>query len=131
MEKQIEHFISTNNQPVYIVIDDVSHFLDLGVELGTIINFVNRCLNLTSKDNVHSLINSHVGSKSDLILANSIQYVCDVFICVSALKTGKSTDITGVMTVVREDNEKRYHFRAFDRGVKTFNPGETIYNLYK
>lgn len=127
----MDAFLSSQDHPVYLIIDDLSHFLDLGIELSAIVNFINLCINLTSDKNVFAVINSHVSSKSDLLVANSIQYICDVFVCVSALKTGKSTDITGIMSVQRGKNESRYHFRAYDRGVKTFHPGETIYNLYK
>lgn len=128
---EIDSFLAAQDHPLYVIIDDMSHFLDLGVELSELINFTNRCLNLTSNKNVFAIINSHVSSKTDLILANGIQYVCDVLVTVSPLKTGRSTDITGLMSVQRGREESRYHFKAFDRGVKTFRPGESIYNLYK
>jgi len=131
IKNDVSGFLSNEDHPVCLVIDDLSHFLDLGLEISEVVDFTNRCINLTSDKHVFAVINSHVSSKADLIVANSIQYVCDVFVCVSSLTTGKSTDITGVMTVHRGQNENRYHFRAYDRGVKTFHPGETIYNLYK
>lgn len=131
IKREIVAFLSTPNQPVYLLIDDLSHFLDLGVDISAVVRFINNCINLTGDNNVFAVINSHVSSQNDLVVANSLQYVCDLFVSVTPLKTGRSTDITGVMTVQRGDNEQRYHFRAFDRGVKTFRPGESIYHLYK
>jgi len=132
IKKEITNLTKTQNQSAYLIIDDLSHFLDLGIELSQVISFINACINLTSNDDILVVINSHVSSsESDKIIASSLRYVCDLFIEVSSLNTGKSTDITGVIRVFRGEDENNYHYRAFDRGVKTFHPGETIYNLYK
>lgn len=132
IKKEIDNLIASKKHPVYLIIDDISHFLDLGIELSEVVSFTNACINLTSDDGVFVVINTHVSScESDRIVAHNLQYICDVFIEVSPLYRGKSTDITGVMRVHRGDIENSYHYRAFDRGVKTFHPGETIYNLYK
>ncbi|XP_066262667.1 elongator complex protein 6 [Euwallacea similis] len=131
IKKEIASFLSNSNSPIYLVIDDLSHFLDLGAELSEMVQFTNNCINLTGEGNIFTVINSHVSSKNDLVVANSVQYVCDLFVNVSSLKTGRSTDVTGLMTVQRGENEQKFHFRAFDRGVKTFRPGEAIFNLYK
>ncbi|XP_076249977.1 elongator complex protein 6 [Rhynchophorus ferrugineus] len=131
IKEEIELFCSLKDQPIYLIIDDISHFLDLSIELSQIISFINYCVNLTSNANMFVVINAHVGSKPDHIIAKSVQHICNVFVEVSQLKTGKSTDVTGLMTVQRGDNMDSFHYRAFDRGVKTFHPGETIHNLYK
>lgn len=132
IKKGIDNLLTSKKQAVYLIIDDISHFLDLGIELSQVVSFTNACVNLACDDDVFVVINSHVSScESDLIVAHSVQYICDVLIEVSPLCTGKSTDITGVMRIQRGGVEDSYHFRAFDRGVKTFHPGETIYNLYK
>ncbi|XP_030755304.1 elongator complex protein 6-like [Sitophilus oryzae] len=131
IKKHIDNYCSLKDCPVYLVIDDVSHFLDLAIDLSQIISFINYCINLTNNDNISVVINAHVGSKNDEIVAKSVQHICDVFVEISQLKTGKSTDITGLMTIQRGDSINNYHYRTFDRGVKTFHPGETIYNLYK
>ncbi|XP_050299152.1 elongator complex protein 6 [Anthonomus grandis grandis] len=131
LKTHIEQFLLQKEQPVYLIIDDLSHFLDLGLGIPAIINFTNLFINLTSDKNIFAVINSHVSSKSDLIVADSLHYICDLYISVSPLKTGKSSDVSGLMTIQRGEDENRYHFRTFDRGVKTFHPGESIYNLYK
>ncbi|KAL1488951.1 hypothetical protein ABEB36_014735 [Hypothenemus hampei] len=131
IQNEIRNFRKSNDRPIYVVIDDLSHFIDLGLDITEIIRFINDCVNLTSDPNTFFVINSHVSSQKDLILAHSVQYVCNLFINVSALKTGKSSDISGVIKIQKQDEENVYHYKVFDRGVKTFFPGETIYNFYK
>ncbi|CAG9767187.1 unnamed protein product [Ceutorhynchus assimilis] len=127
IQTQINNFLISKESLVYLIIDDLSHLLDLGIDVPSVINFTNVCLNLTSDKNVCTIINSHVGSKSDLLVANNIQYVCDVCVSVSPLKTGQSADITGSMLVQRGSQQNKFHYKAFDKGIKTFLPGEALY----
>ncbi|KAJ8979400.1 hypothetical protein NQ317_015829 [Molorchus minor] len=112
--------ISTEETQTYLMVDDLSHLLDLGVDLSVIINFVNYCVNFINNDRVSVVLNSHVSSKIDEIIANNLQYIADVHIEVSPLNTGRSTDVTGFLTVERSTGKSRYHYKAFDRGDKNF-----------
>ncbi|KAJ8923179.1 hypothetical protein NQ315_001733 [Exocentrus adspersus] len=130
IKKSLEELTDGDNQ-AYLIIDDVSHLLDLGVEVALVLDFVNYCVNLIDNDKISVVFNTHASTKTDEIICNSLQYIADVHVEVSPLKTGHSTDVTGVITVQKQSKRSQYHFKAFDRGIKTFHPGETIYHLYQ
>lgn len=115
------------NQNLYLIIDDLSYLLDMNVSMDFILSFTNGCLNI---EKCTSIINCHIANKFDEILSNSLEYVADVVVEVSQLKTGRSVDVTGVFTVRRNNDEHNegnvYHYKTYDRGIKTFKPGETL-----
>lgn len=130
--KNIENEIAVLNDPAdsgrtYLIIDDISCLLDMNVKMQYILPFVNTCVNV---ENVNSVINCHVASKDDEILAHSLEYIADVVVEVSPLKTGRSVDVTGVFSVTRlnvsESHPNIYHYKTYERGVKTFKPGESL-----
>ncbi|KAJ8929807.1 hypothetical protein NQ314_017404 [Rhamnusium bicolor] len=131
IKKSLDELLGGSDSQAYLVIDDLSHLLDLGVESSLIVNFANYCVNLINTDGISVVVNSHVSSKIDEIISSNLQYIADVHIDVSPLKTGRSTDVTGLITIERLSEKSQYHFKAFDRGIKTFHPGESIYHLYK
>lgn len=131
IKKNLDELIHGSESQAYLIIDDVSHLLDLGVELTLVVNFVNYCANLINNDKISVVLNSHTSSKTDEIICSNLQYIADVHVEVSALKTGQSTDVTGLITIEKLSGKNQYHYKAFDRGVKTFHPGESIYHLYK
>lgn len=135
---QILKAVNTNSiqDNFYIFIDDLSHFLDLGVSLLDTTHFINRCVNLNS---VKVVINMHVGSSTDRYVCNALDHASDLVIDVSSLKTGRSLDVTGVVTIKRNAIEatdtsfrqSTFHYRTLDREIKLFAPGDCILNLYK
>lgn len=131
IKKNLDELIHGSESQAYLIIDDVSHLLDLGVELTLVVNFVNYCVNLINNDKISVVLNSHTSSKTDEIICSNLQYIADVHVEVSALKTGQSTDVTGLITIEKLSGKNQYHYKAFDRGVKTFHPGESIYHLYQ
>lgn len=131
--ERIKHKIddlNNNQSSTYLIIDDLSHLLDLGVNVNEVIEFTNFCLNL---NNIKLIINVHVTNEIDKILSNNLQYNCDLFVNVAPLKTGHSNDVTGFIHIKRNQlMEKRsYHYKTYDRGIKTFQLGEAIYHLRK
>ncbi|XP_044272410.1 elongator complex protein 6-like [Tribolium madens] len=133
IKNSIEEFTATTPNRAYLIIDDISHLLDLGIDLKYIISFINYCLSLINDDRVSVVINTHVCSKPDEIICNNLNYVSDVVIEVLPLKTGISREVTGVMTIEKSGKAQvtQFHFKAYDKGIKTFHLGESVYNLYK
>ncbi|XP_060521659.1 elongator complex protein 6 [Cylas formicarius] len=127
---KLEGLASSETHRAYLIVDDLSHFWDLGIEIAHIVTFVNCCANMVDS-NVSLILGTHVGSENDRIISNTLEYIGDVHVVVSPLKTGKSGDVTGTLDVQRVSGTDYYHFRTFDRGVKTFHPGESIYHMYK
>ncbi|XP_056629989.1 elongator complex protein 6-like isoform X2 [Diorhabda sublineata] len=123
--------VKIDNKLVYLIIDDFSHLHDLDVGIKETLRFLHYCINLIKSDNVCVIFNNHVSTIIDDIISNNLEYLADVHIEVSTLKTGYSQEITGFLTIRRKSSINQYHYKAFDRGVKTFHPGESIYHLYK
>ncbi|KAG5878009.1 hypothetical protein JTB14_025464 [Gonioctena quinquepunctata] len=131
IKKNLEEMVKNSEKQAYLIVDDVSHLHDLGIENTQIMTFVNYCLNLINNEKITVVLNNHVASKFDELVSNNMEYVADVHVEVSSLKTGRSHDVTGLLTVQRKSKKSQYQFKAFDRGIKTFHPGESIYYLYK
>lgn len=124
---------------VYLVIDDISHLLDLGIDIKYIITFLKYCIALTTDREVYMIVNCHISPSNvhDEIISNALTYVSDLNIEISNLKTGISRDVSGILKVVRHEqnmpqlNENIYHYKAYDREIKVFAPGESVFNLRK
>ncbi|CAH1956503.1 unnamed protein product [Acanthoscelides obtectus] len=131
IKKHLNTLLGNGDHQANLIIDDLSHLVDLGVDVCQMINFTTYCLNLTNNDKISVVLNNHVGNKIDEIVSNNLQYIANVHIEVSALKTGASLDVTGSFTVEKDSRKRVFHYKAYDRGIKTFHPGESIYHLYK
>lgn len=125
--------LAKNNHNVHLVIDDYSHLFDLGVNLQKILTFVNQCMNLTNNQLVSVVLGTHVSDNSDRVVANSLTYTADVTITVSTLTTGRSRDVTGVIDVIRNriGGTDVYHYKATEKEIKSFCPGQSLNYLYK
>lgn len=128
--KNIESYISeiyTPDSEVYLIIDDLSHLIDLNIDYSLINIFINYCVNING---ITSVFNLHVANRKDEIISKSLEYIADVVIDVLPLKTGRSADVSGVVKVARETEDGQqnniYHYKAYDRGIKTFRPGEHL-----
>lgn len=132
IKKVVDDF-ARNQQSVHLVIDDYSHLFDLGVSLQKVLTFVNKCINLTNNEVVSVVIGTHVSDNSDRIIANSLTYTTDLTIVVSVLKTGRSREVTGVIDVLRTrlDTVDTYHYKATEKEIKSFCPGQSLNYLYK
>ncbi|KAK5640941.1 hypothetical protein RI129_009488 [Pyrocoelia pectoralis] len=122
---------------VYLIIDDLSHLTDLGVDIKFISAFINYCINLAQNERISLVINCHIADSNDNIISNCLRYVSNLVIDVSPLKTGISHEVTGVIAITRPHSTElllrnsTLHYKAYDREIKTFAPGESIYHLYK
>lgn len=131
IEKNLNELLNNNTCQVCLIIDDLSHLGDIAIEIPKVINFVNYCINLTDDKRVMVVFNNHVGTNIDEIISNNLHYVADVHIEISPLKTGRSRDVTGLISIERSSQKNQYQYKAFDRGIKTFNSGESIFHLYQ
>lgn len=138
IKESLETILKLNpNQPVHLVIDDLSHLLDLGINIEYVIRFMTWCINLF-QETVKVVISSHVSFyetdefdllPKDVILSNALSYIADLNIEVGPLKTGRSNDVSGIINIQRRDETvTKYHYKAYDRGIKTFRPGEALKN---
>lgn len=127
--------MSRGNSKTCLIIDDLSHFLDLKVDFGCVMAFANRCVNLTGNGDVRVAISTHVSDEESRILARSLDYVADVTFDVRNLSTGRSHNVSGVMKVTRNSGThlktNEYHYKAGDKGIVTFFPGESLNFLYR
>lgn len=116
---------------VIIVIEDISKLLDLGLDLPSCNIFLQYLINLAHvNDYIKIIINTHIGDNNDEIFSNAIEYAADITIGVNALKTGRSSDVTGILKIKRHDEnfeELTYHYKAMDKTVKSFRPGEIMF----
>lgn len=115
----------------YLFVDDLSHLMDLGVTLAEALRFVNLLGRLSSEENLNVIVNCHSSDNPDVlqddtVLSNALEYIADVSVKVSPLKTGWSEDVTGVVRVKNCNSEKVYHYKASDKEIRTFTPGESI-----
>lgn len=135
LHKQIELFSEerSNSNGILVVVDDLSHLLDVGASVRDVFGFANRSANLANGERVRVLLATHVSGGSDEIVANGLKHASDLVVGVSVLKTGFSSNVTGVIEVdrVREGVRDVYHYKASDKEIKVFSPGESLYYLYK
>lgn len=131
IEKTLNDLLVNDTKLAYLIIDDLSHLADIAIEISEIISFLNYCISLTNNERIAVVLNNHVGTDVDEIISNNLHYVADVHIEISSLKTGRSQDVTGLMSVERSSQTNQYQYKAFDRGIRTFHPGESIHHLYQ
>lgn len=131
IEKNINRLLSSASKQVYLIIDDLSHLSDIAIEISEIMSFVNYCISLTDDERIAIILNNHVATNVDEIISKNLHYIADVHIEISSLKTGRSQDVTGLISIERSSQKNQYQYKAFDRGIKTFHPGESIYHLYQ
>lgn len=131
IEQKTDEILKINNDHTFVVIDDLTHLLDIGVNIECIIEFITWCCNLKN-NSVSIIINNHVSPyetnddslPEDNIIANSLSYISDLEIIVAPLQTGHSKDVSGIINIGRPgETTTKLHYKAFDRGIKTFKPG--------
>lgn len=125
--------LDSDSKHVYLVIDDLSHLLDLtGGDLKSVTCFLNKCMYITDKLKFSVVMGVHVSDANDRIIRNSLGHVCDLMIEVSTLKTGRTRNVTGVIDIHRMRTGKKdvYHYQATEKEIKPFCPGEAVNYLY-
>ena len=130
-----------NSQKVYIIVDDLSHLFDLGLNIQDIWLFI-RHLRSMGNDEPHLTlcIASHVYKAApDLcepnIIALGLRHFAELVINVQPLETGFSRNVSGKMIICWKAHQERqkfkwpeemvYLFKLSDRHVKLFAPGSS------
>lgn len=126
----MEKLLTSSTAEVHFVIDDISHLSDLGGDIKLTLPFINRLINFTNDDRIRVVVGVHVSDHADKIVRNSLAYVSDLFVETSVLTTGRSRNVTGVIDVHRSGKDT-YHYKATEKEIKVFCPGESLYHLYK
>nr|XP_034173828.1 elongator complex protein 6 [Osmia lignaria] len=127
--------MKTDNKPVIIIIDDLSHLYNFGFNLKQCMYYI-RCLrSLIEHDDTSELCimthaYKHEGSDTFIDI---LKYMAHLFVMVEPLKTGHSNDATGIMTVNwRVDSIRRkrnwpevakYIYKLSNRQVQIFASG--------
>lgn len=101
-----------DNKPVIIIIDDISHLYNFGLNLRQCMYFI-RCLrSLIESDNTsqfYIMTHAYKHEGSDTFI-DILKYMAHLFVKVEPLKTGYTNDATGIMTVNwRVDSIRRKH----------------------
>lgn len=135
IEQRINEIRKINEDHIFVIIDDLTHLLDIGVDVEIIQRFITWCCNIKT-NSVSVIINNHVSRfeinndlrPDDNIVANSLSYTTDLEIEVALMKnSGLCNDVTGVINVARPGEATiKLHYKAFDRGIKTFKPGDAV-----
>lgn len=129
------------NQKVYLIIDDLSHLFDLGLNVQDIwlfIRYLRSFVNL--EPHLTLCIASHVYKASQEVCQPNVAAIClrhfaDLVINVQPLETGFSRNVSGKMIVNWKSQQERlkfkwseemvYFFKLSDRQVKLFAPGSS------
>lgn len=120
-----------NNEHCCVIIDDLSHLIDLGLDLKLLSHFVQHLVDFTLNKDVAIVVNCHATSPVGDILANLLFYSADLRIVVSALKTGRSKNVSGVLNVIRNceystNNASTYHYKLMEKDIRVFAPGRAF-----
>ncbi|KAG7209596.1 hypothetical protein KM043_011256 [Ampulex compressa] len=127
------------NETVVIIVDDLNHLHDLGLNIRDSMNYVRYLKSLVESQKTlqlcalaHSYGENQHYSDSDT-LTNGLKYIAHLFVTVEPLKTGHSKDASGKMTINwRIDSIRRkYHwtesvtylYKLVDWQVKLYAPG--------
>lgn len=129
----------SDNEPVNVIIDGVSHLFDLGYSLRDVNNFCKQIFDLLKHcNNSILLFHCNQASEDDVTrtMSNLLIHKAHTVVEVENLQSGLSTDVSGHLTVnhlgQKFQNEHmlsldlkptRYLFKLFDRGVKLLAPG--------
>ncbi|XP_053976679.1 elongator complex protein 6 [Hylaeus anthracinus] len=131
--------MTKHDNPVIIVIDDLSHLYNLGFSLKDTMYYVRYLRSLVEFNNVSQLclvIHTYERELHSCILntfVHSLKHMAHLFVMVEPFETGYSSDASGKITVNwRIDNIRRkynwseivrYIYKLSDRQVKIYTPG--------
>ena len=120
------------DQPFSIFIDELDCLTNLGVQLNDVVNFFQQCHSLIQKNSKGSLIVSVGVTQNDKEItqySSLLSHWSDLVLTEKGLQTGKSKDLSGILTVnwnIPPCTEQQFHFKCFDRGIRMFAPGTAV-----
>lgn len=124
--------INWNEQPFSLVIDELDCLFSLGIEPKLVVQFFQQCHSLIQTYSNGCLVVSMGVTPIDKDIAQCstlLSHWSDLILMERGLLTGKSRDLTGMLTVkwnISPFSEQHFHFKCFDRGIKMFAPGTAV-----
>ncbi|KAJ8683605.1 hypothetical protein QAD02_019397 [Eretmocerus hayati] len=131
-----------DSQKIYIIIDDLSHLFDMGLETEDVWLFIRHLRSLVEQEpSLVMCIATHVYEATEElcqsnVLAMSLQYFAELVVDVLPLGSGYSKDISGKMIVswkspierlkFRWPEKSTHLFKLYDQKVKLFAPGSSL-----
>lgn len=129
----------TDSQKVFVIIDDVSHLFDIGLNIPDVWLFIRYIRSFVNLEPLLTIcIASHVyKSVNELcepnVIACGLRHLAELVISVQPLDTGYSENVSGKMVIcwksqgdrlkIKYPEEILYLFKLCDRQVKLFTPG--------
>ncbi|XP_014213459.1 uncharacterized protein LOC106643019 [Copidosoma floridanum] len=129
------------SQKVFLILDDLSHLFDLGLNIQDVWLFIRY---LRSFVNVEPRLTLCIASHTNKVdqeayppnlVATGLEYFSDLVIHVQPLETGYSKSVSGKMIISWKSQEERlkfkwpeeimYLYKLYDRQVKLFAPGSS------
>lgn len=128
IEESLQELLQKKSGLIFLFVDDLSVLIDLGLESKHVLYLINTLINFDERLNI--VVSTHVSGSMDQIVSNALSYISDVTISVESLRTGRSFYVSGIITIARNDVPlEKYQFKAMDRGVQIFKPGESVYRI--
>ncbi|XP_026475825.1 elongator complex protein 6-like [Ctenocephalides felis] len=132
IEDNVEEMLKSDKH-VLLIIDDLSHLFEMEFTLSEILMLIKQVKSLIySNPGNYAILNVHVSSEYDLVVANLVQHSSNTHVCISPLKTGFSSNVSGKMEISEMNAQTKenlwnkqslYHYKLHDRFVKVFAPG--------
>lgn len=131
-----------DTQKVYLIIDDLSHLFDLGLDIEDVWLFIRYIRSFVSLEpllticissHVYRVIHEEICQPNQMSLA--LRHMAELTITVQPLETGYSQNVSGKMVIRWKSQKDRlkfkwpeemiYLFKLFDRKVNVFTPGSS------
>ncbi|GJQ70861.1 hypothetical protein Trydic_g8807 [Trypoxylus dichotomus] len=121
VRKNIREMKKRQSGYVYVVIDNIDCLLDLGIPLKGCLFLINMLLNFHERVNLIAGVNTSTNDGQSI--ATALCFISDMVITLNSLKNGSC--LSGLMIIQRLDTPaEQYQFKAAEKGVKVFRPGE-------
>lgn len=134
-EKMI--FLKKQCKQIFLLIDDVSDFLNLGVPLREVQLFIHYVL-IHFKNHSTIIISTHCNEddSEQTNIKNTLMHISDLRLVIRNLETGFSKEVTGSIEVsVATDDRIQgwsqpilYHYKTKDRSINVFLPGNISFS---
>ena len=118
--------MSENFKSLCLIIGNINDIVLTGVSMSQLFIFIDCLQGLMSEINGLSIvISTHVSNDdSERLMGAFLRHASDLSVTVSGLQTGLSKDVSGILSVSKNDAlPSTYHFRLMDRQIKIFSPG--------
>lgn len=122
---------------VFIIIDDLSDFMNLGVSSKETLLFI-QYVRMYFQQYANFIVSSqcHEEDEEQVKIKNFLLHFSDLRISIKCLETGFSKDVTGCIEIVKTDEDALegwskpllYHYKSKDRNINVFLPGNISFS---